>query len=155
MSATAELLDKGLAHHQAGRLREAAWLYQELLRVSPLDADALHLLGLVHHQQGQHVVGDANRNALPAIERRLWDQFLLQEQRRYLCQLVRAFSRQLDSKQYAMHADTEDRLSAWLHDAVVSRLAPAGNIYDLRAHSCLGGSEIERICKWQTGRRPS
>jgi FkbM family methyltransferase len=49
-----ELLDQGLAHHQAGRLREAEQVYQEVLRASPLDANALHLLGLVHHHQGRH-----------------------------------------------------------------------------------------------------
>lgn len=36
-----------LEHHRAGRLDEAAALYQEFLRKVPGDADALHLLGLV------------------------------------------------------------------------------------------------------------
>jgi tetratricopeptide (TPR) repeat protein len=54
MSATDELLDQGLEHHQAGRLREAERIYQQILQTSPLDVNALHLLGLVHHQQGRH-----------------------------------------------------------------------------------------------------
>jgi tetratricopeptide (TPR) repeat protein len=48
------LLDKGLEHHQAGRLDEAERLYRDALRVNPVHPDGLHLLGLVQHQQGQH-----------------------------------------------------------------------------------------------------
>src|SRR5690242_2204240 len=51
---TEQILDEGLAHHQAGRLAEAEWCYQEVLRVNPWQPDALHLLGLVHHQQGRN-----------------------------------------------------------------------------------------------------
>jgi Flp pilus assembly protein TadD len=54
MSATEELLDQGLEHHQAGRPAEAERLYREVLRANPMHADALHLLGLVHHQRGEH-----------------------------------------------------------------------------------------------------
>jgi tetratricopeptide (TPR) repeat protein len=60
MSATKELLDQGLKHHQAGRLQEAASVYQQILQANPLNANALHLLGLVQHQQGLHEAGIEN-----------------------------------------------------------------------------------------------
>lgn len=42
--------------HQAGRLAEAAQAYQELLTQRRDDADALHLLGVLRHQQGDHTL---------------------------------------------------------------------------------------------------
>ena len=47
-------LQEALRHHQAGRLRDAARLYQSVLKAHPRNADALHLLGLIAHQDGQH-----------------------------------------------------------------------------------------------------
>ena len=47
-----ELLSGGLAMHQAGQLRAAAQLYQQILARQADHADALHLLGVLHHQQG-------------------------------------------------------------------------------------------------------
>jgi tetratricopeptide (TPR) repeat protein len=41
--------------HQAGELAAAARLYQSVLSHDPNHADALHLLGVVRHQQGQSV----------------------------------------------------------------------------------------------------
>src|SRR5579884_598130 len=43
-----------IQHHQAGRLHEAGRIYQSVLARNPNDPDALHLLGLVVHQLGQH-----------------------------------------------------------------------------------------------------
>jgi tetratricopeptide (TPR) repeat protein len=40
--------------HQAGRLGEAARLYIDILSRNKDDADALHLLGVLRHQQGDH-----------------------------------------------------------------------------------------------------
>ena len=40
--------------HQAGDLGVAARLYESVLASVPTHADALHLLGVVRHQQGQH-----------------------------------------------------------------------------------------------------
>lgn len=40
--------------HQAGRLRKAQSLYQQVLRIQPDNADALHLSGLANHQLGIH-----------------------------------------------------------------------------------------------------
>ena len=45
-----------LAHQQAGRLAEASAIYQEILRESPHDADALHLLGMIAHQSGDNAL---------------------------------------------------------------------------------------------------
>jgi tetratricopeptide (TPR) repeat protein len=47
-------LQFALQHHQQGRLHEAARLYQALLAVQPGHLEALHLLGVVAHQQGDH-----------------------------------------------------------------------------------------------------
>lgn len=61
MSATtanpnAAIFDAALRNHEAGRLGEAERLYQQVLRVDPRHADALHLLGVVAHQSGRHDV---------------------------------------------------------------------------------------------------
>ncbi len=53
----------GLAHHRAGRLREAAQCYQQALHHAPGHAQAWHLLGLISAQ-----TGDTDR-ALIQIER--------------------------------------------------------------------------------------
>lgn len=45
--------------HAAGRLREAEALYRQVLQREPMNADAMHYLGLIAHQVGQHA---------PAIE---------------------------------------------------------------------------------------
>jgi tetratricopeptide (TPR) repeat protein len=44
----------GLQEHQRGRLGQAARLYRHVLRAQPDHPDALHLLGVVAHQQGDH-----------------------------------------------------------------------------------------------------
>jgi tetratricopeptide (TPR) repeat protein len=45
-----------LAHHQAGRLREAEALYREVLKVQPVHAEAIHYLGVIAYQAGQAAV---------------------------------------------------------------------------------------------------
>ncbi|HET9715573.1 MAG TPA: tetratricopeptide repeat protein [Pseudolabrys sp.] len=50
----ADLLGRAVAHHQSGRLEQAAQLYQALLSVSPADFEALHLLGILQYQRGNH-----------------------------------------------------------------------------------------------------
>jgi tetratricopeptide (TPR) repeat protein len=40
--------------HQAGHLLDAARLYQQILEGDPNQPDALHLLGVLRHQQGDH-----------------------------------------------------------------------------------------------------
>ncbi|MSO89584.1 MAG: tetratricopeptide repeat protein [Rhodospirillaceae bacterium] len=47
-------LKAGLAHHRAGWLHEAQTLYRQVLDKEPAQPDALHLLGLIAHQIGQH-----------------------------------------------------------------------------------------------------
>ncbi len=46
------LLAQAMAHHQAGRLDEAARLYGQVLAAEPANPDALHLLGVIHQQRG-------------------------------------------------------------------------------------------------------
>lgn len=51
-------LPQAMAHaiqlHQAGRIRKATAIYQQIIQKQPDHADAQHLLGLVCHQTGQH-----------------------------------------------------------------------------------------------------
>ena len=49
-----QTINTALAHHQAGRLEEAERLYREILHTHPDLPDALHLLGVLHHQRGNH-----------------------------------------------------------------------------------------------------
>jgi len=46
-------LQTAIGHHQNGRLIQAQALYQQILQANPKQPDALHLLGLIEHQQGQ------------------------------------------------------------------------------------------------------
>ncbi len=54
MPAVTESLQKALKHHEAGELEQAETLYQEIIRVDPGHADALHLLGVAAHQRSDH-----------------------------------------------------------------------------------------------------
>lgn len=54
MATTAEAFETALAHHQAGRIAEAAALYQQVLQADPRHIDALHLLGVAAHQSGHN-----------------------------------------------------------------------------------------------------
>jgi tetratricopeptide (TPR) repeat protein len=49
-----DILRQAVHLHQHGRLDEAARLYQAILAVEPGHPDALHLLGVVAHQKGDH-----------------------------------------------------------------------------------------------------
>ena len=53
MSKASRALDSAFEHHQAGQFQQAEELYQDVLRLSPQHPDALHLLGLLWHQQGK------------------------------------------------------------------------------------------------------
>ncbi len=48
-----DLLQSAIAFHQAGQLRLAAPLYQRVLTQDPTHVDALHLLGVLRHQENQ------------------------------------------------------------------------------------------------------
>jgi tetratricopeptide (TPR) repeat protein len=48
------VLSNALEMHQAGQLASAAQLYQQILAHEQENADALHLLGVLRHQQGDH-----------------------------------------------------------------------------------------------------
>jgi tetratricopeptide (TPR) repeat protein len=50
----ADTLQIALQHHQRGRLEDAERLYQAILADQPRHVEALHLLGVVAHQQGDH-----------------------------------------------------------------------------------------------------
>ncbi|AEA59622.1 TPR repeat [Burkholderia gladioli] len=48
------VFDRAFAAHRAGRLAEAERDYRAALAANPSDADALHLFGVLRHQQGQN-----------------------------------------------------------------------------------------------------
>lgn len=54
MASVAERLSQAVELHRRARLTEARPLYEEILRREPNHADAIHLLGLLLHQQGNH-----------------------------------------------------------------------------------------------------
>ena len=54
MPTAKEAMTIAVAHHQAGRLKEAEEIYREILVVAPNHVDALHLLGVVALQTGRH-----------------------------------------------------------------------------------------------------
>src|SRR5262245_50273145 len=54
MPTVEETLAIGLAHHQAGRLRQAEPIYRQILALDPRSAQAWHLLGAVAYGLGQH-----------------------------------------------------------------------------------------------------
>ena len=61
-----DLFRKGLALHQAGSLDQAAAIYSAILAKSPTHFDALHLLGVIHLQQGR--AGEAVQYISRAVE---------------------------------------------------------------------------------------
>ncbi|WP_042624145.1 tetratricopeptide repeat protein [Burkholderia plantarii] len=48
------VFDRAFAAHRAGRLADAERDYRAALAANPADADALHLFGVLRHQQGQN-----------------------------------------------------------------------------------------------------
>src|SRR5256885_15092277 len=49
-----QALELALQHHQAGRLGQAEHLYRQVLSHAPRHPDALHLMGVLASQNGQH-----------------------------------------------------------------------------------------------------
>ena len=56
MATISEALAIAVQHHQAGQLQAAEQIYRQILAVDPNQADALHLLGVIASQTGQHEV---------------------------------------------------------------------------------------------------
>ena len=49
-----DVLKAAVSLHHAGNLAQAAALYQKVLATEPENAEAMHLLGVLSHQQGAH-----------------------------------------------------------------------------------------------------
>ena len=56
MATISEALAIAVGHHQAGRLEAAEQIYRLILQAEPNHADAIHLLGVIAHQVGNHEV---------------------------------------------------------------------------------------------------
>ncbi len=54
MATIPEALAIAVQHHQGGRLQVAEQIYRQILTVEPNQPDALHLLGVIAHQAGNH-----------------------------------------------------------------------------------------------------
>src|ERR1700730_15811394 len=63
--------DHALAFHQAGRLSEAEQMYRQILKDQPNHSDALHLLGVMHDQRGDHAEAVRHIDAALTINPRL------------------------------------------------------------------------------------
>lgn len=57
--------EQALAHHQAGRVRQAAAIYREILARDPDHVDSLHMAGVAEIQSGHPAL------ALPLLDRAL------------------------------------------------------------------------------------
>ena len=53
-----QALDLALQEHGAGRFSEAEGLYQQVLQADPNQPVALHLLGVIAHQNGNNDVAE-------------------------------------------------------------------------------------------------
>lgn len=49
-----DVIDLALRHHKAGRLKAAKAAYREVLKIQPVHADALHMLGVLEYQVGNY-----------------------------------------------------------------------------------------------------
>ena len=56
MATLSEAFAIAIQHHQAGRLYAAEQIYRQILQAEPTHADALHLLGLINAQTGNHQI---------------------------------------------------------------------------------------------------
>ena len=54
MTTISQALAIAFQHHQAGRLQTAGQIYRQILAAEPNHADAMHLLGVIAHQTGEH-----------------------------------------------------------------------------------------------------
>ena len=53
-SSHSQLMEEAIRRHQAGQVDVAANIYRQVLSAQPDHVEALHLLGVVDHQQGRH-----------------------------------------------------------------------------------------------------
>ena len=82
MTSQAALLAQAMADHQAGRLDAAARAYGQMLQTDPANPDALHLLGVIHQQRGDHAT------SIMLIEQAV----ALRANAHYLCNLANALT---------------------------------------------------------------
>jgi len=61
-------LQSALEHHHSGRLPQAEAIYQQILSVNPNHAEALHLLGVISHQQGNNDLAVALINRAISVD---------------------------------------------------------------------------------------
>ena len=90
----------GLRFHQAGELKKAMKIYEEILRVQPKHYDALHLLGLLLHQIGNHVA------ALSLIDKAIAfkpDNAIFHNHKGLVLHALGDYQRALDSFALALH----------------------------------------------------
>src|SRR5438067_869793 len=105
----ATYLRTGLDHHLSGRLAEAEAVYREILAKMPLNADALHLLGVLLAQQAKY------DEALPLLQKAIFLFPSVAEFHRHLGDtlgLVGKLDEALTSYRAALQLDPRDA-NAW------------------------------------------
>ena len=70
-SELASVFGRALLFHQVSRLLEAEELYRQILKAHPNHFDALHLLGVIYHQRGDHAAAVRHIDAALKINPRL------------------------------------------------------------------------------------
>jgi len=91
---TEQILAQALKVHQAGQFHEASVLYERVLKFAPKNAEALHLSGLIAHQQGS--VDKAIKRIKHAVRLRPSSTTFLTN----LCAVLMASNRREEAKKY-------------------------------------------------------
>src|SRR5437870_10084944 len=87
-----QAMETATAHHRAGRLDEAAALYTQVLHTQPDNPDALHLLGMLAHQQSHH------ESAVELIRRAILHEEPVPEFHYNLAEALRALGRATEAE---------------------------------------------------------
>ncbi len=114
-------LQQAVAHHQAGRLREAEELYRQILARDPRHPDALHLLGLIAASSGQTAAG------IDLIERALAVSPAMAQARFNLAGLLRKAGERTRAAAHYQQALDSDPGYAAAHFALASLHQEAGD----------------------------
>lgn len=104
-----DLLNRGIWNHQNGRLQEAEQIYRTVLEQEPKNPDALHLLGILSHQRGDHA------KAVDLIQQAI---ALRPDQAPYHCNIAEAYRNQGNHAQAIEHCREALRIAPQYPEAL-------------------------------------